>query len=203
MDISKAKITVAQKSFTGSPVTLTADDIEVKLGDVVVPSSAYTLEYEKEEAQRVNTGTYKVTVKGKSESGYGNSKTVSFKVVARSMDYTVHYDKNDANLLAALSGKYETSELENFSIAGTMNPSMTERGGKLAKNGFTVKMKTTKNDKVKLVNASDVTFAGWNTKPDGKGVSFGDQAVFSPKLVEKCGAVCGDDITLYAQWSVN
>lgn len=38
------------------------------------------------------------------------------------------------------------------------------------------------------------TFAGWNTKPDGSGVSYGDGAIVSGL------SQVGTDVTLYAQW---
>ncbi len=45
------------------------------------------------------------------------------------------------------------------------------------------------------INTDGLDFAGWNTRPDGKGKSIGDGAA-----VKNLSSIQGSDVTLYAQW---
>ncbi len=81
-DIAKASVKIGDKSYTGRPVTITEEDIAyIKMGknidltdeDYIIDPDSYV--------NNINTGTAKVTIKGK--GNYGGTKVVSFKIVKR------------------------------------------------------------------------------------------------------------------------
>ena len=80
-DISKADVKIADKVYTGKPVTLEKEDIlsvTLKNGsaekeDVEIVPGSYV--------NNINKGTAKVTVRGTGR--YGGMRTVSFRIVSR------------------------------------------------------------------------------------------------------------------------
>nr|MCR5502092.1 hypothetical protein [Lachnospiraceae bacterium] len=155
--------------------------------------------------KNTNAGTATAVLKGNPKKGYAGEKTVTFKIVARQMYETIHYDANlynvDSDLYIALYMEGEVGNLEEFSskyqIVGTMKDSVIAKGGKLAKNAFKVQKKDAAG---KWVTAEEAVFAGWNTKPDGTGETFTDQAAFTPSWLT--GLLYGENWTLYAQWKL-
>lgn len=112
-DISKAAITVAPQSYTGKPVSLSKSDIAAKIGNVTLDSNDYTIiGY----AKNIATGSATVTIKG--IGNYGGVKTVPFKIVAKSMNYTVKYIKNSEE------------------ATGIMKDSVTAANGKVTANAY-------------------------------------------------------------------
>ena len=88
-DISKMTFKIANKEYTGSPVTITEDDIvSIKVGkkvqDIKLGKDYEIASY----ANNVKNGTAKVTFRGIGE--YGGEKTVSFKIGQRSI--TTYWD---------------------------------------------------------------------------------------------------------------
>ncbi|MDR3224839.1 MAG: hypothetical protein LBT52_00905 [Clostridiales Family XIII bacterium] len=66
---------ISNKIFTGNPIK---PAVKVTLGNKTVPSSAYTVQY----TNNTKIGTAKVTVTSKTGSGYKDSATATFKIVA-------------------------------------------------------------------------------------------------------------------------
>ena len=80
-DISKTKITVTNKAYTGEAVTLNEEDITVKLGKDIVDPSNYeiiTSSYK----NNINKGKATVTIKGIND--FGSSKTITFTIGPKS-----------------------------------------------------------------------------------------------------------------------
>ncbi len=137
-----------------------------------------------------DVGTAKVTIKGNPAKGYAGEKTVTFKIVARSMCHTISYDPNTEGLP---EGDYR--------IIGSMKQSLTPIGGKLSKNAFKVQVKNAAGNWV-VAPAAEVSFAGWNTKADGSGTSYSDMSTFSPSWTDRL-MHRSETWTLYAQWKKN
>lgn len=78
-DFSKAKITIKPQSYTGKAVTLTKDDITVKVGGTEVAKGDYEI-LPGSYINNVKKGTAQVTLVG--QNGYGGAKTVKFKIGA-------------------------------------------------------------------------------------------------------------------------
>ena len=76
--INKAKVTIPVQSYTGRPVTLSKDDITVKVGTTVLGADDYEIvSY----SNNVAKGTATVVLKGVGE--YGGTKTVTFKIAEK------------------------------------------------------------------------------------------------------------------------
>ena len=77
--IDKAKVTIPAQGYTGKPVTLSKDDITVKVGTVVLGADDYEIvSY----SNNVAKGNATVVLKG--VGNYGGTKTVTFKIVQKS-----------------------------------------------------------------------------------------------------------------------
>ena len=208
-DISKMSITINPYTYDGQPVVLTSDHIVFKYGKNVI-NPAYDPADEEHSDYRIeyigsgytNKGTYKVKIVGNPKQGYTNSKTVSFTVKARTMDYTINYDTAMNTLAEALSEKYpEHNALwyqSNYRIVGTPTTSVTAKGAALPKFTYTVQKWT--GDKWVKDNAmqSKIVFAGW--KIDTSDSIVNNQGKFYPPLIAVF--LYGDSHTLYAQWTV-
>ncbi|MBR2669882.1 MAG: hypothetical protein IKE36_08845, partial [Solobacterium sp.] len=84
MDISKMTFKIANKEYTGSPVTITAEDItSIKLGKKVQNLQFGTDYIITGYTNNVKKGTAKVTFQG--IGNYGGTKTVKFKIGQRSI----------------------------------------------------------------------------------------------------------------------
>ncbi len=85
-DISKLTFKIANKEYTGSPVTLSEDDIlSIKSGknelDLKLGTDYEIVSY----TNNIRKGTAKVTFHGKGD--YGGEKTVTFKIDPRNIEY--------------------------------------------------------------------------------------------------------------------
>ncbi len=206
-DIAKATVTITPKKYTGNEITLDGSDITVRFGkeepltlgiDYEIVTGSYV--------NNVNKGTAKVTLRGKAGSGIGGTKTVSFNITARSMDYTIHYDGNSNAMAKKLYEKYGSIEennenwyRENYRVT-SMKDSVTTKGGKLPKNTIVVQKKTIKGGKEtwSSVPSSVITFDKWTTEANGGGTAFENQGIFSPSWFTIF--TYGNDISLYAKW---
>ncbi|MCR5156669.1 MAG: InlB B-repeat-containing protein [Butyrivibrio sp.] len=204
--LAKATVKIANKQFTGEPIELEEEDITVRFGNddplvletdyVIVPGSYL---------KNTNKGTAKVTIAAVPGGNYGNRKTVSFKIVAKTMNYTIHYDNNKALLAQALYDKYGNGAEggadawfdANYRINGTMKDSSTARGAKVTKNAFVLQKKSATG---KWVSSTDAVFTGWNTKENGSGNAIANQGVFSPTWI--ADLIFGEKYDLFAQWDV-
>ena len=204
--LAKATVKIANKQFTGEPIELEEEDITVRFGNddplvlgtdyVIVPGSYL---------KNTNKGTAKVTIAAVPGGNYGNRKTVSFKIVAKTMNYTIHYDNNKALLAQTLYDKYGNGAEggadawfdANYRINGTMKDSSTARGAKVTKNAFVLQKKSAT---VKWVSSTDAVFTGWNTKENGSGNAIANQGVFSPTWI--ANLIFGEKYDLFAQWDV-
>lgn len=83
-DFSKAKITITPQSYTGKAVTLSKNDITVKVGGVDVAKDDYEI-LAGSYINNVKKGTAQVTLVGK--NGYGGAKTVKFKIGAHKFEW--------------------------------------------------------------------------------------------------------------------
>lgn len=78
-DIKKCKATVETQTYTGTPVTLSKDDIVVKNGKTQLSSEDFEIVgYE----NNVKKGTAKVIIRGVGDT-YGGKKTIKFKIKAK------------------------------------------------------------------------------------------------------------------------
>ncbi len=85
VSFGKARITVAQQSFTGSAVTLKPEDITVKIGsNTLVYGRDFTIDPDSYR-NNVKKGTASVTIKGMGD--YGGTKTVKFKITAKKITW--------------------------------------------------------------------------------------------------------------------
>lgn len=210
-DFTKASVTIPDRVYTGSPITLGTDELTMTLKGVEEPlafdpehpdDSDFTIvSYDK----NTNAGTATAVLKGNPKKRYAGEKTVTFKIVARQMYETIHYDANlyneDSDLYTALLMEGIVTSLDDFEskyqVVGTMKDSVIPKGGKLAKNAFKVQKKDARG---RWVTATEVRLAGWNTKPDGTGKHFADQAAFTPSWIS--AQLYGENWMLYAQWEV-
>ena len=186
-DIAKAKVTIPTQFYTGKEVRLSQGAITVKIGSTTLGTSDYRIAGY---ANNVHQGTAKLTIEGTGE--YSGTKTVTFKIAPRSVNYSVTYRVDREQVLAALQQKHNlTSEeaAKRFVFSGSMAVSSTAPGGKLSANKFKVYDTVTKKY---------LTFAGWTMRPDGTGTVYGNQAVFRMTWLEQM--IYGTRVTLYAQW---
>ncbi len=214
-DFTKATVTISDdmktQVYTGKPLTLDPKKLTVTIKDV-----GASLTYDAEDAsnsdftivsydKNTNVGTATAVLKGNPKKGYAGEKTVSFKIAARQMYETIHYranaDSTEYGLFKALQAKGKVSNwdeyVSNYQVIGTMKDSVIPKGGKLVKNAFKVQKKDARG---RWVTATEVTFAGWNTRQDGTGANFADQAAFTPSWIS--APLYGENWTLYALWEV-
>lgn len=117
-DLSKAKVTIADKLYTGKPIELEKNEINVKLvtenfADGKVPSNNFVIE---SYSSNISKGTVQVVLKGCGLcTGINKAK---FKIVDNSMNYMIIYDAN---------GGTATSSMKNSSASS---------GAKLSKNAY-------------------------------------------------------------------
>ncbi len=160
-NVAKASIKVNDQTYTGSAVEPGKEDIVIKIGKTVLDKTDYEIvSY----SNNIKKGTAKITVRGVGD--YGGEKTVTFKIVSKTMNYTITYDRNADN------------------ATGTMKTSVLTVGKSLTSNAY---------------KRTDYVFDGWNTEPDGSGVSYANKEMF--KLKEGI-EVYGSKVTLYAQWKL-
>lgn len=96
-NISNAKISIINQnqSYADKAIILDKEDFKakIKINGVYEPLTLgedfKIVEYK----NNVNAGTAKVTIAG--IGNYGGTKTVSFKIVSKSMNYKIKFDKND------------------------------------------------------------------------------------------------------------
>ncbi len=83
-DISKAKVVVKSKPYTGKAITLTAEDFTtIKVGDTKLKEGVHYEIVEDSYVNNVNKGTASVTIKG--IGNYAGTKKVTFKITGRTM----------------------------------------------------------------------------------------------------------------------
>lgn len=73
--ISSAKVTIPEQRYTGKEITLSVDQIQVKMDGNVISTKDYEIVGY---SNNIKKGTAKVTIHGL--NGYGGTKTVSFKI---------------------------------------------------------------------------------------------------------------------------
>lgn len=83
-DISKASITVQAKEYTGKPVTLSKDDIVVKLNKQVIDPSNYEIDPSSYK-NNINKGKASVTLIGVND--LGKAKTVNYAIGAKVLQW--------------------------------------------------------------------------------------------------------------------
>ncbi|MBQ6888283.1 MAG: carbohydrate binding domain-containing protein [Lachnospiraceae bacterium] len=83
-DISKAKVVVKTKPYTGKAITLTAEDFTtIKVGDTKLKEGVHYEIVEDSYENNINKGTASVTIKG--IGNYAGTKKVTFKITSRAM----------------------------------------------------------------------------------------------------------------------
>lgn len=88
-DVFKASVRVYTQYYTGDEVRPDKSQIEVKLGGVILSAEDYEIvSYE----NNVSKGTAKLTIKGVGD--YGGTKTVSFTIAAKTMNYVIIFNGN-------------------------------------------------------------------------------------------------------------
>ncbi|MBR4529470.1 MAG: InlB B-repeat-containing protein [Lachnospiraceae bacterium] len=220
--LTTAKVTVKPQIYTGEAIELTPNDEDpTESGDLVVKydngvNPLYLIcgtNYEIESYEKnINKGTAKVTIKGISSSGYGGTKTVTFPIKARTMDYTIAYDGNAEGLYTALcavnpDNKDEADKEEwyrgNYQLTGTMKEQTIAAGGKLTKNAFKVQ----KKNGIRWVNLTPaqcpVQSLQWTTGADGTGAVYSDGGVFTTGWAptDIIHGIFGGRYTMYAKWT--
>ena len=80
-DISKAKVTVPQQTYTGKPIELKESEIAVMMNGMLLSPENYKIT---SYTNNVNKGTAKLTIQGQGEN-YGGTKTVTFKIKGKSL----------------------------------------------------------------------------------------------------------------------
>ena len=215
-DLSKATITIASKAYTGKKITLTDGDISFVINKVpvdLVLDDDYVI-IEQIGDNYIDKGSHKVTIKGNGAKGYGFSKTVSFSITARTMDYSISFDANEEGLLDEIANamhekdasktpeEYKAEIRTDYKISGTMKPSVITNDGKLPKCGFTVLHRTigSKGETWTAVSAADISFREWTREEDGSGQAFSNGGVFKPSWISRL--LYGVSFTLHAQWNV-
>lgn len=73
--ISSAKVTIPEQRYTGKEITLSVDQIQVKMDGNIISTKDYEIVGY---SNNIKKGTAKVTIHGL--NGYGGTKTVSFKI---------------------------------------------------------------------------------------------------------------------------
>ncbi len=132
-DISKASVSIPVKYYTGRPVYLSKADITVKLNKQILSSSDYDIV-----GYTGNTykGTAKVTLRGK--GNYGGYKTVSFKIVQKSLGITIRFHGNG-------------------NTSGSMKDQIIYKDTKLIKNTYK-----------RAAHGENDVFLGWSVYPGGE-----------------------------------
>ena len=183
MDISKATVKVSDQVYTGKPIEISKEDIKVTLNKVSLDDSedhpAYYRIVPGSFENNVNKGTARFIIEGR--GGYGGRRTVTFKIVSRSADFTVTYDKN----LAYMTEVFDGAHIDVLPVI-----SGNDMTGKVADG------KSLAHDTYKL---NGFVFAGWNTEPDGSGVMYASGGKFDP-TAEMLATGYGSNVRLYAQW---
>nr|MCR4961574.1 chitobiase/beta-hexosaminidase C-terminal domain-containing protein [Lachnospiraceae bacterium] len=137
--LSKAKVTIPSQIYTGNAVTPGKDQIVVKVGkETLLPEDYEITDY----ANNYKNGTAKVMISGK--GNYTGTKTATFKIVKKSMFYTVVYNGNGSN-------------------SGSMKSQTIASGKRIKLSNFAYK---------KNYHITDNTVACWNTKADGSGTPY-------------------------------
>lgn len=120
-DISKATVKIPDYQYTGREIRPEVKDMSItlKVGKETVFLTNEDVEIVGYE-NNIRKGTAKVTLHGiyNEGKGYGGYKTVTFKILSKSMNYTIYYDKN------------------NSAATGTMKPSVIASGAKLSANKY-------------------------------------------------------------------
>lgn len=106
-NLSRAAISVSSQYYTGRAVEPGKDQIKVKIGKTILEKTDYEIvSY----TNNVKKGTAKVTLRGIGD--YGGTKTVTFRILDRTMGYTVIFDGNgatggnmNAQVIASSEGK--------------------------------------------------------------------------------------------------
>ncbi len=137
--LSSAKISVAEQYYTGTERTPGKSEITVKIGSTVLEPQDYEITGY---SNNVNKGNAKITIKG--IGNYTGTKTATFKIVQKTMYFTVIFNGNGAS-------------------SGSMKK-MYISSGKSAK--------LTAFNYMKKYHVSNSVSGVWNTKPDGSGYSF-------------------------------
>ena len=88
-DIGKATVSVKAQTYDGRKVEPTKNDITVKIGKTVLAKTDYEIAGYMNNAA---AGTGKVTIRG--IGNYGGTKTVNFKINAKSINYNIAYNNN-------------------------------------------------------------------------------------------------------------
>ncbi len=87
--MAKASIKVNNQTYSGSPIEPGKDEIVVKIGKTVLEKTDYEIvSY----SNNIKKGTAKITIRG--VGNYGGEKTVTFKIVSKTMNYSITYDAN-------------------------------------------------------------------------------------------------------------
>lgn len=88
-DISKASVRVYNQYYTGDEIRPDKSQIEIKLNGIILSAEDYEIvSY----ADNVNKGTAKLTINGVGD--YGGTKTVNFRIDARTMNYVIIFNGN-------------------------------------------------------------------------------------------------------------
>lgn len=91
-DISKASVKIPSQYYTGKPIYLSKSQLEVKIGKIELEPKDYDIiSY----TNNLNKGSASVTIKGK--GNYGGTRTIKFTITTRTMNFTIHFDKNNAS----------------------------------------------------------------------------------------------------------
>lgn len=175
-DISKASISIKDQVYTGKPVEITKDDIlKIRIGSTDLLKSDFEIE---SYSNNINKGTAKVVIKG--AGNYGGRKTVSFKIVAKSMNYVVEY-----------YGKYiDGHDDEGTDITGTMKNSYIALNSRVSGNNF---------------KRPYYDFAGWAWDSSSRELIPGEDVIPNKGALRRnplSAEIYGDTIKLYARWTL-
>jgi len=145
--VASAAVTIEAQNYTGRPVELDKNQITVKAGGVELGYGDYEIiGYE----NNTKIGTAKVTIKG--VGTYGGTKTVTFKIQAKSAKTVIKFMANGG------TGNVASVNVMNEDVTLT---SIFNKAGK------------------QTINRKDYVFNGWNTEMDGSGVHYDNEAVFA------------------------
>lgn len=112
-DMAKATITIPAQTYTGKAITLKESDLTVTINKVALGEEDFEIA---SYAGNVAKGTAKVTIRG--TGNYGGTKTATFKINSKNMNFTLVFDAN-------------TEE-----TTGVMKAAVVSSGGKLPANTF-------------------------------------------------------------------
>lgn len=166
---------LAKAKVVVQPQTYTGKPIELNKNDIVLTLNGTKLDKTDYAimgyANNQHKGTATVILKG--IGNYGGTKKVKFKIKSKSLNYSITYDANDEYMSYAPKA------------TGTMKQSNIASFGRLAANTF---------------KRNGYMFNGWNTSPDGTGVSYADKSLFLFTKPDYSVMTYGNSIKLYAQW---